>query len=226
MKKIFVILMVAFIAMAGLFAADGYKATESATKASANGQAQIQILTTITQEWPKFQLATTSGVVADAKDLVSNPLTAVTATLTDAQNEDLTESDNGTVSVGFAIKQVSDSRTNDIYDLTVAVTNLVLVRPIGANADTAWETAVATEDTTAKFDVVAAAPAVTAGTVTNITLVGGNGTLTVTYNGKKIKAADDNTAKTLGTFTAEWTTNTEAQAGNYEAHVTLGVTAR
>jgi len=227
MKKFFVFLMVALVAITCVFADEGYK--DPLDKTASNGQAQIQILTTIHEEWPKFQLATTSGVTANVHDEVEGTLsTPVTATLTDANNSALTEADSGSVSVGFTINQISDSRTNDVYTLSIEVTDLVLMQALNdaQRATFADATTASASDATRKFVVVAAAPAISKQTVSNITMDDTtDGELEVTYNGKKVKAGASSVVP-LGIFTAAWTKNSNAQAGDYEAHITLTVTAQ
>ena len=224
MKKFLACLLLLVIVAAGIFADAGYKVTDPATATSPNGTAQINIITTIGHEWPKFQLATKSGVVSNVVNNVNSTAGDYTeGTLTDANNAALTEADTGSVTVGFAINQISDSRTISNYTLTVAATNLVLVKAAGAADKTAWETAVATTDNTAKFDVVAAAPTVTAdGTIANVAPTASGAVLTTHYNGKKVKAGASDVLE-LGTFDVSWTKNSNAQAGDYEAHITLTV---
>ena len=217
MKKILIALLMMAVVLAGVFAADGYKAP--ATKASSTGTAQINITTSIKEEWPKFQLATKTGVDAN----VTNDVNSTAGDHTDAVIiGDLTDETTDTRSVGFAINQISDSRTKDNYTLTVAATDLLLVK----KADDTVVAFDAEHTADQKFSLAtgSAAPAVTAATgatVTNIAPTASGAVLTTHYNGKKVKT--DLTE--LGTFTVTWNANSDAEAGDYEAHITLTVAA-
>lgn len=217
MKKFVVFVLVALIALSCVFATDGYKAPE--TKTASNGTAQINITTSIKEEWPKFQLATTSGVDANAVNAVNATDADFTAAVLTAT--DLADVADSTRSVGFAINQISDSRTKDNYVLTVTATDLVLV----AKADGTAVQFTAEHTSDQKFTVVSGTPAVTAATgntVINIAPSASANALTTHYNGKKVKT---NSAIELGTFTVSWNTNTDAEAGDYEAHIILTVTS-
>jgi len=216
MKKFLIALLMMAVVLTGVFATDGYKAPD--TKASSNGTAQINITTSIKEEWPKFQLATKTGATVVTNNVDSTVGNNTEAVLTAT---DLADVADATRSVGFAINQVSDSRTKDNYVLTVTATDLVLVAK--ANGDAVSFDAEHTADQ--KFTVVSGTPAVTAAsgnTVTNITPSAAANALTTHYNGKKVKT---NSAIELGTFTVEWNTNTDAEAGDYEAHIILTVTS-
>ncbi len=217
MKKFLIALLMMAVVLAGVFAVDGYKG-EGASAASSTGTAQINITTSIKQEWPKFQLATKSGVDADATNDVNKTAgdhaNAVLTVTTLADTE-------GTASVGFAINQISDSRTKDNYHLTVTATDLLLVK----KADNTVVSFDASHTDDQKFPLAegSATPtitAVTGDTVTNITPTASGNVLTTAYNGKKVKT---NSAIELGTFTVTWNSNLDAEAGDYEAHIILTV---
>lgn len=217
MKRILIALLMMAVVLTGVFAVDGYKGAND-TKASSNGTAQINITTSIKQEWPKFQLATKSGVDADATNDVdktdANHSDAVLTVTTLADTE-------GTASVGFAINQISDSRTKDNYTLTVTATDLLLVEK--ANGTGVSFDAAHTDDQKFPLATGSATPAVTAvtgATVTNIAPTASGNVLTTAYNGKKVKT---DSAIELGTFTVTWTSNLDAEAGDYEAHIVLTV---
>ena len=216
MKKFLIALLMMAVVLTGVFATDGYKAPD--TKAASTGTAQINITTSIKEEWPKFQLATTSGVDTDATNNVdktdANHSDAVLTVTTLADTE-------GTASVGFAINQISDSRTKDNYTLTVTATDLLLVKKAD-NTVVSFDAAHADDQ---KFSLASgsATPAITAvtgATVTNIAPTASGNVLTTAYNGKKVKT---NSAIELGTFTVTWTSNLDAEAGDYEAHIILTV---
>lgn len=223
MKKFLIALLMMAVVLVGVFADPGLDGYADA-KTSSNGTAQINITTTIKEEWPKFQLATTSGVnanVVNAVNSTANDFTA--AVLTDALNTALTETADSTVTVGFAINQVSDSRTKDNYVLTVTATDLVLVTPVVGQA-IAFDNANRTADQ--KFTVVSGTPDVTATqNLTNIGPTTSANALTTHYNGKKITANLTDKVVELGTFDVEWNTNLNAEAGAYEAHIILTVTS-
>ena len=223
MKKFLIALLMMAVVLVGVFAdpgLDGY----ADVKTSSNGTAQINITTTIKEEWPKFQLATKSGVNAAAVNAVNATDDDYTgAVLTDALNTALTETADSTVTVGFAINQVSDSRTKDNYVLTVTATDLVLVTPVVGQA-IAFDNANRTADQ--KFTVVSGTPDVTATqNLTNIGPTTSANALTTHYNGKKITANLTDKVVELGVFDVEWNTNLNAEAGAYEAHIILTVTS-
>ena len=217
MKRFLIALLMMAVVLTGVFAVDGYKG-EGASAASSEGVAQINITTSIKQEWPKFQLATTSGVDTDATNDVNKTsgdhADAVLTVTTLADTE-------GTASVGFAINQISDSRTTDNYTLTVTATDLLLVEK--ADGTAVSFDAAHTSDQMFTLATGSATPAITAATgatVTNITPSASGNVLTTAYNGKKVKT---NSAIELGTFTVTWTSKLDAEAGDYEAHIILTV---
>lgn len=218
MKKFLIALLMMAVVLVGVFATDGYKAPTYDATAS-EGTAQINITTTIKEEFPKFQLAVKTGaeVKTDDVDDTDDNYTESVLTATD-----LADVASATRSVIFAINQISDSRTKENYTLTVAATDLFLVTKADGTTTINFDT---TQTDDQKFTVVAAAPAVSAvtgNTVTNIAPTASGAVLTTHYNGKKVKT---NSAIELGTFTVAWNTNTDAEAGGYEAHITLTVAA-
>ena len=218
MKRFLIALLMMAVVLTGVFAVDGYKG-EGASAASSEGVAQINITTSSKQEWPKFQLATKYGVDSNVTD---NVVSGDSTTGTDAVLTVTTLADTeGTASVGFAINQISDSRTNDNYTLTVTATDLLLVEK--ADGTAVSFDAAHTSDQKFLLATGSATPAVTAATgatVTNIAPTNSGNVLTTHYNGKKVKA---NSAIELGTFTVTWTSNLDAEAGEYEAHIVLTV---
>ena len=216
MKKFLIALLMMAVVLVGVFATDGYKAPS--TQAASTGTAQINITTSIKEEWPKFQLATKSGVDANVTDNVNSTAgdhtDAVLTVTTLADTE-------GTASVGFAINQISDSRTKDKYTLTVTATDLLLVEHADGTA-LAFDAAHTADQKflLASGSATPAVTAVTGVTVTNIDPTASGNVLTTAYNGKKVKT---NSAIELGTFTVTWTSNLDAEAGDYEAHIVLTV---
>ena len=213
MKKFLVALLMMAVVLTGVFAVDGYKAPD--TKAASTGTAQINITTSIKEEWPKFQLAVKSGdaaVVTNDVNATANDFTA------SALTKDLTSDASATVV--FAINQVSDSRTKDNYTLTVTATDLLLVKKAD-NTAVAF-TAEHTADQKFVLTTGHATPRIDGVTITNVTgatPASGN-VLSTAYNGKKVKVAD---ALELGTFSVTWNQNENAEAGDYEAHIILAV---
>ena len=223
MKKFLIALLMMAVVLVGVFADPGLDGYTDA-KTSSNGTAQINITTKIKEEWPKFQLATKTGVNANVVNAVnSTPNDYTEAVLTDALNTALTETADSTVTVGFAINQVSDSRTKDNYVLTVTATDLVLVTPVVGQA-IAFNNANRTADQI--FTVVSGTPTIDpTDDLDNIAPTVSNNALTTHYNGKKVTANLTDKVIELGTFEVEWNTNLNAEAGDYEAHIILAVTS-
>jgi len=213
MKKFLIALLMMAVVITGVFAVDGYKAPTYDATAS-EGTAQINITTTIKEEFPKFQLAVKTGAEVKTNDVDDTDDNYTESVLTAT---DLADVASSTRSVTFAINQISDSRTKENYTLTVAATDLFLVTKADGTTTIDFDT---TQTSDQKFTVVAAAPTVSANTVTNIAPTASGAVLTTHYNGKKVKT---NSAIELGTFTVAWNTNTDAEAGDYEAHITLTV---
>lgn len=213
MKKFLIAILMMAVVLTGVFAVDGYKAPTYDATAS-EGTAQINITTTIKEEFPKFQLAVKTGAEVKTNDVDDTDDNYTESVLTAT---DLADVANSTRSVTFAINQISDSRTKENYTLTVAATDLFLVTKADGTTTIDFDT---TQTDDQKFTVVAAVPTVSANTVTNIDPTVSGAVLTTHYNGKKVKT---NSAIELGNFTVAWNTNTDAEAGTYEAHITLTV---
>lgn len=217
MKKLITILAILTVLVGALFASTDTH--------------QIKLTVTIDDTAPTFRLRTTSGVTAEASALAGETAEAVLS----AANKAALTANTGTVSVGFAIEQVSNSRTLSGYTMSVAASNLILIdtndSPKSVDrrnlAATNWDSAVtaATDIESERFTVVAGAPVLTQGSTNHISYEGsGTSSLSVQYDGVAITASAQ-TAVSIGTFTVAYNANPNAKPGNYEAHVTLTVTA-
>lgn len=220
MKKFFVFLMVAFIAVAGIFAAD----TRTSVSPS---DAQITITAQITALYPHFTLSTTGSNVA-IKTATED--TDQVAALTSDAAASLAEGTN--VTVAFAIKQADTAKVKNAYTLTVTATPLALVEFIDADGNVVATPPTANEIALNTFALATGNDTPTIGglhaTVTksnvNVGVFTASGNvLTATYNGT-VKTTDLNDT-TLGTFSVEYVGNDENAPGNYESTVTLEIAA-
>lgn len=229
MKKFIAILTILAIVTCSVFAA------ASDTAKTAEGKGFIDIVTSILEQAPKFQLKATAATTEAEGDTdnvinvaISNVATGETAT-----HGKVTLSTNALVdgdgTVTFAINQIATARTTAIYDLKVTAGDLLLVKY--ATTQTApTGTLTAAE----KFTIVDGTPAVTASapsikgavltTVDMATLSADENILTVTYKG--VVAAADAQPVTLGTFSCTWEQNADAVPGDYQATVQLEVVAK
>ena len=214
MKKLITILAILTVLVGALFASTDTH--------------QIKLTVTIDDTAPTFRLRTTSGVTSNATALASE---TSEATLTDANKAALV-ANSGTVSVGFEIQHIANSRSVNRYSMSVAATNLILIDTTDSpksvdRRNTAWETAVtqASAIESERFTVVAAAPVLTKGSENHISYTGNESTtLGVKYDGAAITASAQSPVS-IGTFTVAYNANADAKAGNYEAHVTLTISA-
>lgn len=230
MKKIFAILMVALIVVAGLFAVD-----PNTTEAASAGTAAIDIKVTVSALFPVFQLKvgdTTSRNVI-ASPVAAMNTNAVVPSIYDATSdlvEDLTDGDND--SLEFKILQISNSRCNSIYSFSVTASDLVLVAsedgaqtPITRNLYetlNADGTAIAAVQTDEKFvmnGVTLANATIAAPNNNKVSSALDSGLIKATYTGGHISTS----GLELGTATVEWTGNSDAKAGEYQARVILTV---
>lgn len=221
MKKLFVFLMVTFIAMAGLFAAPDTRTSVSPS------DAQITITAQITALYPHFTLSTTGSNV-ETKTATED--TDQEAALTSDAAASLAEGTN--VTVAFAIKQADTAKVKNAYTLTVTATPLALVEFIDADGNVVATPPTANEIALNTFALATGSDAPTIGglhaaVVKNSVTVGsfssvGN-VLTATYNGT-VKTTDLSDT-TLGTFSVEYVGNDENAPGNYESTVTLEIAA-
>ena len=194
---------------------------------ASNGQAVIIVNATITEDFPTFALKTKTNadIVKDDVAIATeqSPLTPEEA---DISSNTLTGNANTTV--GFQIVQIDKSVTTAHYQFSVAVTPLVLVKTVDGAIDRTLEEALTAADATyEKFAVAVAAPLLTAvgtGNTTYTATGSGTATLTLTYKGVPITGTEQNPVE-LATFDAAWQPNPNAKAGDYQAKVTLTVTA-
>ncbi|MCQ2411556.1 MAG: hypothetical protein MJ057_01245 [Sphaerochaetaceae bacterium] len=206
MKKIITILAVMLIVVCAAFA----DATEP------NGDAKILVNAKIGNQYPAFQLQAVG--VADAKGSISGSADkALKGETKDAVT--ITEDAllGGNVTVNFAINQVKMSRTKVGYVLTVTATDLKMVNDASGAAYTG------AIDANKKFEV-SGNPTITKGTAGEYTYTEAANALTVRYNGKKVDASTANAVQ-LGTFSCVWQQNADADAGDYQATVTLTITS-
>lgn len=204
MKKVFATLAIMMVLVSAVFATLGD---------GSNGSATIDIKTKVNGAFPTFKLY--------AESANTNPANASSAVAATPTAGVLSTADdylvNNALTVNFKIQQNNLSKTKAKYRLTVTATNLYLVKDENG-ADVAQS-----EDADHKFTVNSATPAVTAKTVTGITLSASTNVLTAQYTGKKVDGLS--TAVDLGTFSCTWAKNADALPGDYEATVTLTVAA-
>ena len=229
MKKFLACLLVFVFVVAGIFAAPTAKAQE------ADGSAYIDIIATILEEAPRFELAVKSGATAAATPGTNDGIDAVAADSVHDINE-LSANVAAALAVDtdatvvFSINQIASARTNATYSLTIAVEDLELVKYSDGTTPTA-----ALKDNE-KFTVKSATLAVgQAGasikgavlTQVEMASVVANDTtdiLTVDYHG--VVAASAQAKKELGVYTVVWNHNADAVSGDYEATITLTVAAQ
>ena len=207
-------------------------ATPSAKAQEADGNAYIDILATILEDAPRFELTVKSGASADSG---SDGIDAVDATDTTIDYSSLSAADaaklaNGTATatVVFAINQIQSARTNANYELTVTAGDLNLIEYSNGTGKTG--TLADNEKFTVKTSTLAvggAGASIKGAVLTNVEMasVSVNGlVLTVDYHG--VVAAASDAKKEIGLFTVEWNHNADAVSGKYQAAITLNVTAK
>ncbi len=211
MKKVLAILVVLALVAGFAFAAD-----------SDTGKASIKVLTTIGVEAPVFKIATTSGASTASDTTNNNSLSE--ATMTSTEKAKLT-TQGGEATVVFTLSQSVDSRTYSPYTLTVSATDLYLLKtpegtPEGNAVDRTFEQAQTAATGTQKFVAQAVSHAFT-GTDANMADNGSStSSVKIKYNGQKVAAN-----AVIGTATVKWGANVQAEAGDYQANVTLTVSA-
>ena len=224
MKKLIAILAIMLIIVGAVFA--------DPDKTDSEGTSVIKVKTSIGEQFPEYQLKAISitantGVINEAiavKD-VSDGLVTI-------DTNDLLSAD---VEVGFEVNQIVNSRTSVAYDISITATDLVLL--VTANNTTApkanpaddekfsvsLKTSFATTDTDA--DLLTITPV----TTKTGSFAGTDGGFTVQYlDGKfvNVEAATQGSVKQIGTFAYEWAQNKTAKVGDYQATVTMVVTAQ
>lgn len=230
MKKLIAILTIAIVLVGAVFATPSTKAQE------ANGNAYIDILATILEDAPRFELAVKSGATAVANANPANDgIDAVDASDTTIDYSELSAADaakladgTGTATVVFSINQIASARTNANYELTVTAGDLELIE---YSNGTAKSGALADNEVfsvkTKTLAVGSAGASIKGAVLTEVEMasVSVSGlVLTVDYHG--VVAAAANNKKELGTFTVEWEKNEDAVSGKYQAAITLNVTAK
>ena len=153
---------------------------------------------------------------------------------TDDLIEALLSTTPGTASLAFNLNQISKSRCNTAYTLTVTASDLVLVKSeTGAkvainrsiyeaiDANGAAVNSVTDDEKFTKASVTVAAAEIANPDTGRVVPSAANNVLTATYNGAMVNANAGEL--TLGTATVSWTTNSDAKAGDYQARVLLTV---
>lgn len=241
MKKLIAILTIMVVLAGVVFAAD-------------QGNTSLIVKANIAEVIPTFGLKATGDNVSSltqAQYANANAETAAIeaqtgyATITDPS--DLL-SESGTVSVSFAIMQISDASTTKTFYLSVQATDLVWVKDTILNTNkNGGPGAISTATTfssiasSEKFQVASGtagvvvptvakgADAATAFDATHHIKATANGTtattLDVQYDGVKVSAYGADNNKEIGTFSVTWNATPDAKPGDYEACVKLTVTS-
>ena len=222
MKKIFVILMVAFIAVASIFA----DPTVTGSDAS-NGTARLVVTAHIEEQFPTFALKGKTNIAASVDAVVADndydP--EVLAAITD--DSTLTNS-TGATTVAFSIIQTNKAATTAHYQFGVTITDLVLVETADGLISRSVADALSAATVNEKFVVTSgyATPAITAvGTGNTTYTASGDGTAALTLIYKGVPVHGETTPVEVATFGGSWNNNEDAKAGDYKAQVTLTVTA-
>ena len=232
MKKLITILAIMIVLVGAVFA------TPSAKSQEANGNAYIDILATILEEAPRFELKVKSGATAvtttgygtnDTIDAVDPSDTTIDYSELSAADAAALANGSSTATVKFSINQIQSARTNANYKLTLTVGDLNLIEYSNGSTPTGAldENEVFTVKSTSL--VVGSAGASIKGavlTTVEMASVSASGLeLTVDYHGVVAANATDN-KKELGELTVEWNHNADAVSGKYQAAITLNVTAQ
>ena len=198
--------MVAFIAVAGIFAA------------TSTGDASLVITTHINAIEPTFRLATDQkydDLGGDAGTLANAHVITTDALLTADQT------------VTFLVKQISRSKSVKTYTLSATATDLVLYQYKNANNEDVLVSATPHPATDAEKKFVV--DHTTVETFANGDLesskatYGGSSTaLTITYKGNA-QPATEAAPVTVASFTCTWGDNEDAVTGDYQATVTLTI---
>ena len=230
MKKFFVFLMVAIIAVASVFAVD-----PNATQAASTGTAAIDVKVTVNATFPVYQLkiGETASRNVTASPVAAMNTNAVEPPMYDATSDLVADLTDGTAdSLVFNINQISNSRCNAIYTFSVTASDLVLVAsetgakdPITRdlyntlNSDGTAIAAVQADEKFVMAGVTLAASSIAAPNNNKVATALEGGKVKATYTGANISTS----SLTLGTATVQWTGNVDAKAGEYQARVILTV---
>ena len=230
MKKLITILVIMIVLVGAVFAAPSAKAQE------ANGTALIDVIATILEESPRFELAVKSGATPvsgganDGIDAVSSDTTIDYSELSAADAAALAVDTDATVV--FSINQIASARSNATYDLTVTAGDLELIEysdgsdaPASASLKANEKFTVKTASTT--LEVGSAGASIKGAVLTSVEMASvavSGSVLTVDYHG--VVAASTDAKKELGKYTVVWNHNADAVSGKYQAAVTLTVAAK
>ena len=220
MKKLIAILTIAIVLVGAIFA----DPTNSTLAQGADGNAYIDIKTTIAELIPTFQLATNSGVTAESAqtDTAATDSThAQYGILTSTESAKLLN-ENGKAAVSFVVNQVGVARTTAGYTFTVTAGDLELTN-YATNGATTLE---ANE----KFTVVDSTPNLApiddiTKTVGNVTFTIADFTHTADTNTMTVRYSGIVPAQKIADFTVEWNANLDAVSGDYVATVQLEVSS-
>lgn len=215
MKKVLTVLAIMIIALGCVFA-------ETPAKGDADGTAQINVKVVIGNEFPRFQLATKTGAEVQTRAVGATGEVPV-ALMTDTERRNLS-TEGGKATVVFAINQTADAHCLDKYKLSVAASDLVLVKSLDGTTVATERTIEAgiadTEvgsETNYRFTVASTTHA-----ATSVTHIDNEGTdankIYVQYDGVVVKETVE-----VGTVTVKWNANLDAIAGDYKAKVVLTV---
>ena len=230
MKKLIAILTIAIVLVGAVFADPTVAGSQAA-----NGDAKIVVKATIEEDFPAFALKVKSGATIEggAVDVSTTEVTTANSPIAVINDDSTLTTNNGSASVVFSIIQKDKSVTTAHYQFGVVVSNLVLVKTVDGAINRSLDAAISAADTdTETFGVVAANPAIAAVGASDTTFqvisvneVTTNNTsaLKIKYTGNPFNVAAAETE--IATFTAAWNANVNAKAGEYQATVTLSVTA-
>ena len=129
MKKLITILAIMTVLVGAAFAAPSAKAQE------ADGTALIDVIATILEESPRFELAVKTGATAVTGGANANDgIDAVDPTDRTIDYTELSSTVAASLATGteatvvFSINQIASARSNATYDLTVTASDLELIQ--------------------------------------------------------------------------------------------------
>ena len=202
----------------------------------ANGNAYIDILATIIEASPRFQLAIKSGATATTSN---DGIDAVDATDTAHDEVELSSTvaaaladGSADATVSFSINQTTGARTNANYSLTIKASDLELQTYSDGSAPTDELTsqekftvktrtlALGSAGASIKGAVLTTVEMASVSVTTASDTTGAGCVLAVDYHG--VVAA----TKELGVYTVVWNKNADAVSGTYKATVQLTVEAQ
>ena len=213
MKKLIVILAIMIVLVGAVFAEE--------VKGDAAGTATINVTTSIGEEFPRFQIVATSitgagGDLGDAATIAANGSVEIDT------NDLLTKS----AEILFTINQIKDSRATVGYTIKIKATNLVLKDVVSPATDERFLYSVKENAGFTATGTVANVITVTAKTSTDQGFDTVDGGFDVQYLNDKYIEASANEPKAIGTVTYVWAANKTAKVGDYDATVTMTITAQ